>query len=485
MGATENDKWKEKYLEQEKQLKILSEHCFKVIEKHEEVVKKFKENETQYEVVAARLEEREKQLLHVRKLLEPVYTEYASLKEKYEIEQECRHEAEKYASQITKENRVLKRQSAAFLDLHEGDVPIEEEKDLYQNYLETLNAKIKELEEEKSNQSAILNKVKEDYDIEREKHSVTKTENQKLKDELSQTKTSLDKYKDALQKVTSASEAACEEYENLRKEYDMANVCRNTAESFATEMYAQSEAIKRQSAVLISSAASDQRLMTALLEVENLTQEKEVQKKEYEDKLKSLEAELKELRDEDMISTLEMDNQTLHEEREQLTAQLMDIRNQYSDNQKQYQELEAQYKALEEKYELVLHPPPPPPPPLPPISALRPKGFLSRTQSKRTKKLAVSGAKSDENYNKAINEMMDRIKRGNQTLRPVLKPTNRRPSCPEGEKAAVEELHDMLTRMKRNRSMGDLLSVEDGESLPDSELKKTFQKIKKVSEKEN
>ncbi|KAK7089788.1 hypothetical protein V1264_024652, partial [Littorina saxatilis] len=83
-----------------------------------------------YNKLVARLKDTEEQLSKMRKLYEPVFSEYEMMKNKFKIEAECREHAEEYASKVTKQNKVLKRQSQMLMQnkgLSIREVNLEEE----------------------------------------------------------------------------------------------------------------------------------------------------------------------------------------------------------------------------------------------------------------------------------------------------------------------------------------------------------------------
>ncbi|XP_013420711.1 shootin-1-like [Lingula anatina] len=123
--------WKEKCHKLEKQLSTLKKLAHKAIADYDDLHCKYKDNITQLKEVKKTLAEREDQLKKLQEYLEPVYNEYDEIRTKYQIEHECRAEAERYASKINKENTKLKRESQAlFAKLGEMridvlDIPID------------------------------------------------------------------------------------------------------------------------------------------------------------------------------------------------------------------------------------------------------------------------------------------------------------------------------------------------------------------------
>nr|KAG5686403.1 hypothetical protein BaRGS_023703 [Batillaria attramentaria] len=416
------DYWRNKCKDLEKVVKTLSSHCFQLVEKHEELLAKYKENEKQYNAVVARLKESEDQLLKMRKLYEPVYTEYEVMKNKYQIEAQCRYQAETYAQK---------------------GIWTEEEKDDEESkaYLKSLNDKIEELEDKNSKLTVELREVKEDFEVEKEKKATYSYENESLKAELKQTKASLQQHKEAFERLAKTSDAASRDYDRLKGSFEKELLCRDKAEKYAATLFAEKEAARRQSSMLLMNVASDKKLMEAMIEVENLTTKVEEQKALYEQQIKDLKEELQQVKEHENVESLEQENEHLLDERENL--------------QKQLSQTEEQVKTLQASYD------------------------------KLSTQLEKGGAAVNTDYNKAIDEMMKRIKEG-KALKPVLRSTERRPSCPDQDSetpSAMSELKGMLNNMKKARSVNDLSSPEPAQK-EESELASVFRKIKRPSNPE-
>ncbi|KAK7458958.1 hypothetical protein BaRGS_00039042 [Batillaria attramentaria] len=443
------DYWRNKCKDLEKVVKTLSSHCFQLVEKHEELLAKYKENEKQYNAVVARLKESEDQLLKMRKLYEPVYTEYEVMKNKYQIEAQCRYQAETYAQKVTVQNRDLKRKSQMVFAQHGlslatiGDLD-EEEKDDEESkaYLKSLNDKIEELEDKNSKLTVELREVKEDFEVEKEKKATYSYEvcNWALKEFLAGSEANTEVALTCFI-AGNASDAASRDYDRLKGSFEKELLCRDKAEKYAATLFAEKEAARRQSSMLLMNVASDKKLMEAMIEVENLTTKVEEQKALYEQQIKDLKEELQQVKEHENVESLEQENEHLLDERENL--------------QKQLSQTEEQVKTLQASYD------------------------------KLSTQLEKGGAAVNTDYNKAIDEMMKRIKEG-KALKPVLRSTERRPSCPDQDSetpSAMSELKGMLNNMKKARSVNDLSSPEPAQK-EESELASVFRKIKRPSNPE-
>ncbi|XP_041369059.1 shootin-1-like [Gigantopelta aegis] len=487
---SEEVNWEEKYLGLHEKYSALSKQCRKVIEKHEDLLDRYKKNEAQYDLLVQKLEEREKELKDVQKVLEPAYVEYECIKEKYQEAVECQKEAESYASNVTKEYKNLKRKSQMVFckaNLTLPDDPafntdvVETATD---KYLKEKTEEIIRLKQEKATLHAELTSVQEDLQIEKDNCNLAKKKEKIMRSEVQRLQHSLEQHKLAIHQLSRVSEAALQEYETLKSEYELEAVCRNKAETFASKLLTENNAIKRQSSILLQSVSSDTRLMRALNDVEDLTAELEMVKTEYQKEVKELKEEIASLTDSNRVVSLEEENSVITEDRDLLQKQLLDFQEQYNSLESQYKTLQAQCEDVRKKYEKAIQPPPPPPPPPLPPSTSR-TGFLSKFKKKKVdvgSKLVKGGAQVNEGYSKALDEMMKRIKDG-KPLNKVLKQTGLRNENESPPKAgAMEELHTILNNMKRSRSNPDLLAPIEKEN-SSSELASVFKRIRSSDSK--
>lgn len=468
-----------------KQIKLLSRQ---VLKKYDELLEKYKENENQYNEVVKRLKEREAMLEDMKKLIEPAMSEHERLMVKYNIELDCRAEAENIARKMTAQNISLKRQSQALLS-HLGKIditqipeeileePVEEENASYKEYTDSLNAKIKELEEQVSYYSTAYVESQQELSTERDDNKRLKQKNENLKQSIHQTENTLTQYQHAMVELSTMSESAYEEYEHLRKKYEIEAKERNEVEKNILKIKAQNEAMKKQSTILLSKVANDEQLTLALMRMEELENEKSELARQVED----LQKEIDNLGNEERIEELQKEKSSLSADVEELTKKVTNYEHIYAS-------LEKKYKELEHKLEEALRPPPPPPPPLPPPPpTTQSKGFLSRITGKNKKKKEIPrgmpGVVNQEGYSQALAEMMKRINSGQPLKKSSERRTvERRPS--EGEKSgAMQELHSVLNRFKRtqneNESIDSNKSPDTVEGIdPESDLAKAFQRVK-------
>ncbi|XP_022344329.2 shootin-1-like isoform X1 [Crassostrea virginica] len=457
----------------------LKELSSQVLVRYDDLLYKFQENEKAYNSVVHRLKLRESQLKEMKKLIQPAISEYEKMKMKFEIEYNCRAQAEILASKISTQNKELKRQSKMLLDLQGPNPPditkmnfdLDEKEDSMEEYREEQTQKIQKLEEEVIEIQQELRSVREDLGIEKEQSNKWKTRFEEMKESRDDADKVVAQYKEAMKELSNVSEEAVREYEALQQKYELEKQCRSGAELFATEIRIQNEAMKKQSMILLTEAAGDPKLMMALHEVEQLTQELETQKQKYQQEIK----ELKEAAEDRVVE--ESDNSALLEEITQLETKVKKFEDQYI-------KLLEKYRVLEVKFEDAIRPPPPPPPPPPPSLTTKSKGFLSRLKGDNSKKkkktpTGVQNSPMNDTFSKAMSEMMERINSG-KALTPGAKPLRRRGSntipgglgsendepseTAESETGAMNELNNMLKKIKRTQSEADLGSFKGSDA---------------------
>uniref|UniRef100_K1R7M1 Shootin-1 n=1 Tax=Magallana gigas TaxID=29159 RepID=K1R7M1_MAGGI len=397
---------------------VLKELSSQVLVRYDDLLYKFLENEKVYNSTVHKLKLRESQLKEMKKLIQPAISEYERMKLKYEIEFNCRTQAEMLATKITTQNKELKRQSKMLLDLQgpnppditkmNFDLDLDEKEDSMEEYRQEQSQKIQKLEEELIAVQQELGSLREDLGIEKDHSSKWKTKFEEMKESRNEAEKVVALYKEAMKDLSKVSEEAVREYEALQQKYELEKQCRSGAEQFATEIRIQNEAMKKQSMILLTEAASDPKLMLALHEVEQLTQELETQKQKYEQEIKELK---KAAENEDKMFE-ELDN----------SAYVDEIRH-----------LEAKVKQFEDQY----------------------NKLQDRSQS----------VPQNDTFSKAMSEMMERINSGKPLTPGARAPPRRRPSeTVESETGAMKESNNILKKMKRTQSEADMASMAGGEA---------------------
>ncbi|KAL5022808.1 hypothetical protein ScPMuIL_001963 [Solemya velum] len=454
----------------------------RVVDQYDDLKRKYDANQEKYHILVERLKEKDNQLQKLDQLMVPVYEEYEEIVSKFEIERDCRHEAEKYASKVVDDTRKMKRQSMDLLNAVEGidftkldlekinEIEISTE-DASQEYASTLDIKLEELENEVSKLRRKLKESDANLDQERESSQRYINRMNSAQRKLTQAEELIQQYDKAITDLSKVSEEAAKEFEILYAKYELAASCKADVEEKALQIRNENVAIKRQSSVLMAAnnVPSDMKLLKALTEVEDLTAELEKQKQDFETKFKSMQEEHS---DERRVYSeqLEAENQKLIEERGTLSHKLKEMEGKYNS-------LDNLYKDLEKKYDDATRPPPPPPPPPLPTVEIS-KNYLRRIKSKRVKDETVKkifstgGVVQDIKFSQALEEMMQNINKGTIFKR-TLK-SSRSPSLTVDTRP-MQELNSILNRFKRTRSESDILATIDQDD--NSDLARQVRKV--------
>ncbi|XP_074641928.1 shootin-1-like isoform X2 [Tubulanus polymorphus] len=396
--------WKSESCKDKRNLQKLKELSHKALKDYDDLLAKYNENQVQFKKLSNRLEQRENDISQIQTTLEPVTQGIIELQTKCSVESGLRLEAEKYAKQIHKQNVDLKRQSQLlvqkisefeaveinFEDFCEpSDAPDETEH--FQKIITDLEKDIIRLKKE-------LKIAKDDRDEAIEKHDAIQEKLQMRDIQLRKSSNSLsefEKMKDDFQRV---SVLAVGEIQELQKKLEMENQCRKAAMNYASKMHRQRETMARQSQALIGSALAHDQLAKALGEIEDLTTKIEMQKEQYSEQIKELEAKVKVSGYKELERELEKSD-----EKKQLLEQ------QLEDSHKLTNNLKYKVKLLSEQLENAKKsniPAPPPPPPPPPPSIFKPlvKLVMKSKKPKPAVKEEIKG------FDEVLSEMMKRIK---------------------------------------------------------------------------
>ncbi|XP_019631786.1 PREDICTED: shootin-1-like [Branchiostoma belcheri] len=469
----ELDLWQKKFRNSEENLSALKKLCIKAIHEFSELQLKYNENQQQYAELAERLEVTETQLEKLQSVSEAVYDEYMDVTTSLDVEKNCREEAEKYAANIVKENKQLKRASQMFIQQHGGqlpEIPVFENGD--DSEVERLNARNRELSDELSELKLLqsrtqrkLEKAEEDIRIINQQYVEECTQHQETK----KTQVSLE---ETIKKFQRVSVLALGEYQDLRSKFDMEKSCRVRAESYAAEMLRQQKAMARQSVIVMQSVAADERLTKSLQEVEELTTSLEQERFEHEQKIKEMEEQVTTAADVEELEkkvTLAMEETEAQEKRAQ-------------EAEEKVKALEKQVKELEEKLLQPIPPPPPPPlppPPPPPVNPIRSLiSILGQRGNKKKPQAKGKDGKELDPRELAMREMMDRIRSGKVQLRPTRLPGtsgDEEEEEKENKDSAIKEMTSLLRTIKKT---GRPQSVHE-----ENELMKTLQRRRQITDR--
>ncbi|NXJ15119.1 SHOT1 protein, partial [Odontophorus gujanensis] len=445
-----------------------------------------------------------KKLEEFQKISHMVIEEVNCIQNHLEIEKTCRESAEALASKLNKENKTLKRISMLYMaklgpeiiteeiniddedpntdteansgscnsvhcqqqikELRDRIVSVHEEKKALAIELENLRCKLVEVIEE-------VNKVKE------EKAALT---------------TEVNKQQKLLEKCNRVSVLAVEEYEELHVNFELEKDLRKKAESFAQEMFIEQNKMKRQSQLLLQNSAPDQQLLKALDDNAKLTHALEEERLQHQQKVKELEEQLENQALHKEISRLKQQLELLEEDKKELELKCQNSEEKARDLKHTVDELQ---KRIHQSENPAPPPPPPPPPPLPPppppnpirslMSMIRKRSHSNTNVSKKEKPpQQESGEEVTDLKRQAVEEMMDRIKKGvhlrpvNQTSRPKTKP-----EAPKPSESAMKELKGILETLNKSTSSRSLKSLETDSG--ETELERVLRRRKVTTDQDS
>ncbi|XP_077205994.1 shootin-1 [Paroedura picta] len=488
--------------QEQEQLELLGSLKDQVIGEYEDLRTENKKTKEQCDKIKQERDEAVKKLEEFQKISHMVIEEVSCIQSHLEIEKTCRESAEALATKLNKENKTLKRISMLYMaklgpDIITEEINIDDEESSTdmevspvacdsvqcQQLMKDLRDQIISLQEEKKNIIIELENL-------RSKCAEDAVEVNKVKEENAVLKAEVREQQKVLEKCNRVSVLAVEEYEELQVNFELEKNLRKRAESFAQEMFIEQNKLKRQSQLLLQSSAPDEQLLKALDENAKLNVMLEEERLQHRQKVKELEEQL--------------ENEGLHKEIKSLKQQVELL----EDDKK---ELEGKYQNAEEKVKTLKHsvdglqkrihqsenlvPPPPPPPPLPPplpppppnpikslMSMIRKKSH-SNTTKKEKAPLQESGEVTDLKR-QAVEEMMDRIKKGVH-LRPVNQASRskRKPEVPKASESAVKELKGILETLNTSASSRSLKSLDTDSS--ETELERILRLRKVTTEQDS
>ncbi|XP_078420777.1 shootin-1 isoform X2 [Cetorhinus maximus] len=455
--------------EEDKHIKNFKDLSKQAIDEYEELVK---ENEKIREENARLIEEKNnvnQQVKEFHRVSQMMIEEVSTIQDHLEIEKSCRESAEAFASELNKDNKSLKRISMLYMaklgtETIPVELPLEEDSAINvtnatldkdarcssvecQQQIQELQDNLTTTLEEKKQLSFHLENLRDQWKDLTDKLQKEEQRNIDLTAEV-------DKQSQILAKYNKVSIMALEEYEDLEKSLDLEKDLRKEAESFAHEMLVEQKKLKRQSQILIQKMVPNEQLMKALDDLAIVTETIEEERILHEKKLKEMEEQLEDSTLKKEINSLMKQLEFLKEDKEELELKCQNYYQQVKELKHTIDELQKQIQQAENSIPL-----PPPPPPLPvPSPSSSPLKNLMMIICKRQKASNLSGfekAHSKESgqpledlKKQAVDEMMDRIKKGvhlrkvdhtNRTLLIRSKPP---------EENALQELRGMLKSSK-------------------------------------
>ncbi|KAL1138236.1 hypothetical protein AAG570_009925 [Ranatra chinensis] len=381
-----HDKWILRFEDMEKRRKILIAQNQKVEREKEDLIVKNMKLKQQCAHSSKLMEEKEKELMQLRKLAESVFKEYDQLKNQYELDTGALQQAIQRASKWYRQNRELKRKSTALVQkvlqvAPEAMIGIDDVTDsggVDQDEMENLQKSVRELNKEIARLQSELNAAKlQEFEAQEQAVELQSSleeeryKSERLQNELDETRVS----KENLVKIT---RLIAQEVSSLREQCQKEKENAQRLKSDADEAKRERNILAHQSQLLLADASSSEKLITALLEIENITRKLEEEKSRHETELRQLQEKMAE---EITVSDSEM----LTERLKIIESELDCVIKRAERSEAHNEELLAKVKHLElelEKKSVTPQspppPPPPPPPPLPPQSIISPSSQLPR-----------------------------------------------------------------------------------------------------------
>ncbi|KAM6441741.1 shootin-1 [Liasis olivaceus] len=464
--------------EEERQLELISSLKEQAIGEYEDLKKENKKTKEECDKFKQERDEAVKQLEELQKVSHMVIEEVSCIQNHLEIEKTCRESAEALATKLNKENKTLKRISMLYMaklgpDIMTEEINIDDEESSTdtegspgacdsmqcQQIIKDLRDQIISLQEEKKTVVIELENLKS-------KFVEGVAEVNKIKEENAVLAAEVHKHQKVLEKCNRMSVLAVEEYEELQVNFELEKNLRKRAESFAQEMFIEQNKLKRQSQLLQQNSTPDEQLSKALDENAKLTQMLEEERLQYQQKIKELEEQLSNEILHKEIKSLKQQLELLEEEKKELEEKCQRAEEQIKNLKHSVDELE---KRIYQSENPVPPPPPPLPPPLPPppnpikslMSMIRKKSHPNSNLAKKEKASQQQSGEVTDLKRQAVEEMMDRIKKGVH-LRPVNQ-TNRFRAKQEVAKpceSAMKELKGILETLNTSASSRSLKSLD-------------------------
>ncbi|XP_049923933.1 shootin-1 isoform X2 [Epinephelus moara] len=443
------------------------------------------EGDIQCEILEMQRDEANQRLSELEEASSQLLKEINVLEMQFQIERSCRESAEALAVRVTKENKALKRTSQMLMPLipelpeNLAAMTFDPEANPVVNGKDVVNlgdeemlllqnqAKIAEL------QASVDGLLTEKLQLEQQVEDLTKEQVQ-LREQLVlevEEKEALlrkmSKQSKTMNKMKRVSQLVTEEFTEMSQKLELEQGLRQHAEVFAHQMLVQQKAAHRESLILMQSSETGLQLQQALEQISNISTALCDIQRCYQDQVRQSQGAVEESGVRSELQNLREQLEKSEEERKTLETQLFEANSAATQLQEEVKKLqdslkredatnEPEEKATPAPPPPALPPPPPPPPPLPPSSAVT--NSLDFLRSRRKE----GASKADQNKaapmldmkTKAVDEMMERIKKG-IILRPIKKIQDDdsawKDQRSENRKSAIVELKGMLDTMKHQQ----------------------------------
>ncbi|XP_061434416.1 shootin-1 isoform X2 [Lethenteron reissneri] len=307
--------------------------------------------------------------------------------------------------------------------------------------------------------------------------------------------------------VSTVSVLALEEFAEVQKQLELEKELRQKAEEYAHKMLVEQKKLQRQSQILLQSHVAERQLMEALEENAALTSQLEAERRQHQLQVKELQEKLESLELRKELESLQRRLELAEEDMREKDARTERAEASTRDLKHEVDELHKRLKKATE---------PPTPPPLPPMPALPPANPLRTLIALLKKKDAGLPSKGDvpegsatngegvtvspprrptslgkpecleEVRKKAVDEMMERIRRG-VPLKPVggtlarVKVQPKEESC-DKPNSAIVELKGILNVMKKSSNVDKTQSTTALSEAGETELERILRRRKETTD---
>ncbi|XP_060097541.1 shootin-1 isoform X2 [Heteronotia binoei] len=487
--------------EEQQQLERLSSLKDQVIGEYEDLRTENKKTKQECDKIKQERDEAVKKLEEFQKISHMVIEEVSCIQNHLEIEKTCRESAEALATKLNKENKTLKRISMLYIaklgpDIITEEINIDDEEsstDIEGSPVACDSVQCQQLIKDLRDQMISLQEEKKNIVIElenlRSKCAEDAVEVNKVKEENAALKAEFHKQQKVLEKCNRVSVLAVEEYEELQVNFELEKNLRKRAESFAQEMFIEQNKLKRQSQLLLQSSVPDEQLLKVLEENAKLNVMLEEERLQHRQKVKELEEQLENEGLHKEIKSLKQQLELLEEDKKELEGKYQNAEEKVKNLKHSVDELQ---KRIHQSENLIPPPPPPLPPPLPPpppnpikslMSMIRKKSHPNSSTTKK-EKAPLQESEITDLKRQAVEEMMDRIKKGVH-LRPVNQASRskRKPEVSKASEGAMKELKGIMETLNTSTSSRSLKSLDTDSS--ETELERILRLRKVTTEQDS
>uniref|UniRef100_W5MTN7 Shootin-1 n=1 Tax=Lepisosteus oculatus TaxID=7918 RepID=W5MTN7_LEPOC len=452
-------------------MEIITQLSNRAINEYEGLQEEHKKTKQEFERIKKDRDDAINKLKEFQRLSHLVIEEVTVIQDNLDIEKSCRMSAESLASKLNRENKSLKRKSMLYqsqlgpevisaINFEEEDSAVENEDSPVACSSLHCRRQITELQDKLSSAQEEKKKFANELEMLRQTLEKVTDELKKEKQENIVLFTETVQQKKILTKFNRVSRLALEEYEELQENLELEKDLRMEAEGFAQKMLVEQKKLKRQSQLLLQSASPSEQLCRALEDVSRLTQVLETERLQHQQEMKTVRQQLQDstlLKEmgvlQQKVELLEEEKKDWEDKYQKTDEQARDLRHRVEELQKRLQEKsENTHMFAQHTYNIIFCT----------VSILS-SSLLAIIRKKRLAgnypttgagaqepTLKESGGEVVDVRKQAVDEMMERIKKGIQ-LRPVTQAANRTRATQMERKpsnSALQELKGVLDTMK-------------------------------------